>query len=234
MNQSLLKITLMGVVFMAGFAQAKERTLNNGNLQLKHIPEIPEVLKAQLNRYQNVRSAGFVDWAEDGGIYISTRFGDVSQLHRVSQPGGNRYQMTFLSEPIGGVSKQPNGRMLTYTMDAGGSEFAQIFLLDPQTGESKMLSDGESRNGAVSVEQCRYLYRIPKYPSQWCIQRCVDDEYRQHRDRRCGSGITRRHLVGCSGLQQRRFQIADCQLHQCQPVSRLSAGCQNRKSNTFG
>ncbi|WP_395373466.1 S9 family peptidase [Marinicella sp. W31] len=150
MRQVLHKVALIAVVFIAGFAQAKETTLNNGNLQLKNIPEIPESLKAQLNRYQNVRSASFVDWAEDdSSIYISTRFGDVSQLHRVAQPGGNRYQMTFFSEPIGGVSKQPNGHMLTFTMDTGGSEFAQIFLLDPATGESKMISDGESRNGAV-------------------------------------------------------------------------------------
>ena len=150
MRQVLYKVALIAVVFTAGFAQARESTLNNGNLQLKNVPEIPESLKAQLNRYQNVRSAGFVDWAEDdSSIYISTRFGDVSQLHRVAQPGGNRYQMTFFSEPIGGVSKQPNGHMLTYTMDTGGSEFAQIFLLDPATGESKMISDGESRNGAV-------------------------------------------------------------------------------------
>ena len=35
-------------------------------------------------------------------------------------------------------------------MDAGGSEFSQIFLLDPSVAEEAvMLTDGESRNGAV-------------------------------------------------------------------------------------
>jgi dipeptidyl aminopeptidase/acylaminoacyl peptidase len=35
-------------------------------------------------------------------------------------------------------------------MDAGGSEFAQVFLLDPAgSDDAQMLTDGESRNGAV-------------------------------------------------------------------------------------
>ena len=129
-------------------AESKQSTLNNGNLVLQNIPEIPAQLAADLNRYQNVRSASFVDWAEDDeSIYITTRFGDVSQLHRVSQPGGARYQMTFFKEPIGAVNKKPGSAELSFTMDAGGSEFAQIFMLDPNTGISRMISDGESRNG---------------------------------------------------------------------------------------
>ncbi len=131
-------------------ASAKQSTLNNGNLVLQNMPPIPVEIKAELNRYQNIRSAGFVDWADDDqSIYIRTRFGDVSQLHLVSQPGGTRYQMTFFDEPIGSVSKKPDSAELSFTMDAGGSEFAQIFVLDPNTGDSRMISDGESRNGAV-------------------------------------------------------------------------------------
>ncbi|MCX7552366.1 alpha/beta fold hydrolase [Marinicella sp. S1101] len=131
-------------------AYAKQSTLNNGNLVMQNMPAIPQQIKAELNRYQNIRSASFVEWAEDDeSLYISTRFGDVSQLHRVSQAGGTRYQMTFFDEPIGAVSKQPGGAELSFTMDAGGSEFAQIFVLDPSTGESRMISDGESRNGQV-------------------------------------------------------------------------------------
>ena len=131
-------------------AAAKQSTLNNGNLVMQNMPAIPEQIKAELNRYQNIRSASFVEWAEDDeSLYISTRFDDVSQLHRVSHAGGTRYQMTFFDEPIGAVSKKPGGSELSFTMDAGGSEFSQIFVLDPNTGESRMISDGESRNGAV-------------------------------------------------------------------------------------
>jgi dipeptidyl aminopeptidase/acylaminoacyl peptidase len=128
-----------------------QSTANNGNLVMQDIPAIPKEIVDSLNRYQNVRSAPFRDFSQDGkSIYISTRFGDVSQLHRVDKPGGARHQLTFFDEPIGSISRQPDGDMIAFTMDAGGSEYAQIFTLDPKTGESKMLSDGESRNGALS------------------------------------------------------------------------------------
>lgn len=128
-----------------------QRTANNGNLVMQDVPEIPQRIVDDLNRYQNVRSAPFRDFSQDGeSIFVSTRFGDVDQLHKVDQPGGARKQLTFFKEPIGSISRQPDGDKIAFTMDAGGSEYAQVFVLDPKTGESKMLSDGESRNGAIS------------------------------------------------------------------------------------
>jgi dipeptidyl aminopeptidase/acylaminoacyl peptidase len=147
MKRYLVLIALL----LAPFAQAvKERTANNGNLVMQDVPEIPESIVSDLNRYQNVRSAPFRDFSFDGeALYISTRFGDVSQLHKVEKPGGARQQLTFFKEPIGSVSRQPDGDKLAFTMDAGGSEYAQIFLFDPTTGESEMLTDGQSRNGVI-------------------------------------------------------------------------------------
>lgn len=127
------------------------RTLNNGNLVLEDIPDIPASIVDDLNRFQNVRSAPVQSWTLDGNsLYVSTRFGDVAQLHRVDKPGGARAQLTFFKEPLGSIVRQPMGDLLSYTMDAGGSENAQVFVFDPAKGESTMLSDGESRNGQVS------------------------------------------------------------------------------------
>jgi dipeptidyl aminopeptidase/acylaminoacyl peptidase len=136
-------------------ADVETRTANNGQLVMEDIPPIPESIVNDLNRYQNVRAAGFQDWSEDGeGIYVSTRFGDVSQIHYVAQPGGARTQLTFFDEPAGGVSRQPNGSKMIFTMDAGGSEFSQIFLMDPNSSDDVvMLTDGESRNGAVTWDR---------------------------------------------------------------------------------
>ncbi|MCH2057695.1 MAG: S9 family peptidase [Thalassotalea sp.] len=135
----------------SAFAEVNVRTANNGNLVMEDVPKIPQRIVDDLNRYQNVRSAPFRGFTKDGkSIYIATRFGDVSQLHRVDMAGGARHQLTFFKEPISGVSRQPNGDKIAFTMDAGGSEYAQVFLLNPKTGKSKMLSDGESRNGAIS------------------------------------------------------------------------------------
>ncbi len=123
---------------------------NDGNLVMEDVPPIPERIVDDLNRFQNVRSAVLRAWTEDGGgVYITTRFGDVDQLHRVDMPGGARYQLTFDEEPLSAVSRQPGGSNLIFTRDAGGSEFSQIFLFEAGTGRSTMLTDGESRNGAM-------------------------------------------------------------------------------------
>ena len=129
----------------------ERRTANSGNIVMESIPEVPDAIIEQLNRYQNVRSAAFQDWSLSGdSLYISTRFGDVNQIHRVKMPGGAREQLTFFPEPIGQVVRQPEGELLAFTMDAGGSENAQVFLLDPATGDSRLISDGESRNGVLA------------------------------------------------------------------------------------
>lgn len=133
-----------------GLAEVSTRTTNNGNLVMQDIPDIPSTIVADLNRYQNVRSASFQDWTANGkGVYVSTRFGDVNQIHRVDQPGGMRRQLSFFDEPITGIQRKPKSDLLSFTMDTGGSEFTQIFLFDPDTAEATLLTDGESRNGAV-------------------------------------------------------------------------------------
>jgi dipeptidyl aminopeptidase/acylaminoacyl peptidase len=131
-------------------ADVQQTVTNNGNLIMEDIPPIPAAIVDDLNRFQNVRFATVSDWAADGsGLYISTRFADVNQVHRVDMPGGARRQVTFYEEPVMGVSSQPGGKNVIFTRDAGGSEFSQIFLLDPVDGVTTMLTDGESRNGAA-------------------------------------------------------------------------------------
>ncbi len=149
-KKSVIGIALV-VTTAAIAADLVQRTeANNGNLIMEDIPAIPDAIVDDLNRFQNVRSASFRDWAENGqGVYISTRFGDVNQIHRVDMPGGARHQITFYKEPVGGVSRQPGGRNLIFTRETGGSEFTQIFMLDLADGSTKMLTDGESRNGAT-------------------------------------------------------------------------------------
>ena len=146
-------VSLAALLFVAAplLAQAPpERTLNSGNVVLSGIPEIPDSVSRMVDRYGDVRSAGFADWTADGsGIYIGTRFGNVSQLHRVEMPGGARRQITFFDEPVGGAERRPDGSDLLFGMDEGGGEFYQLFLLDPQTGDARRLTDGRSRNGSA-------------------------------------------------------------------------------------
>ncbi len=146
MYRLFLKVLILLAICFPVWA-VQERTLNNGQLVLQDIPEIPQALVARLNQYQNVRSASFVGWTEDDqSIYIRTRFGDVNQLHRVYGPGGARHQLTFFDEPVEQVTRAEKGKKLAITMDRGGSEFSQIFLFNPKTASTRLLSDGHSRN----------------------------------------------------------------------------------------
>ncbi len=140
-------------------AEVASRTANNGNVVLEAVPEVPPAVIEALNRFQNVRSAGFADWSEDGrSIFIRTRFGDTTQLHHVEMPGGARRQITFFPEPVGGTQRRPGSGQLQFGMDVGGGEFYQLFLMDPDSGESWMVTDGESRNGsAVWSDDGRWL-----------------------------------------------------------------------------
>ena len=66
------------------------RTENNGNLILEDIPIIPQSIKDDLSKFQNVRSAGFRGFNHGNGIFITTRFGNVSQLTDISKSCGNK------------------------------------------------------------------------------------------------------------------------------------------------
>ena len=101
MKHRLLSALLAGslissFVNLAAAQIVEKRTANNGNVVLSGIPEIPPEIRPRLARYQNVRGAAFRGWTLDGkSMYISTRFGEVSQLHRVDMPLGARNQLTF-------------------------------------------------------------------------------------------------------------------------------------------
>lgn len=137
--------------FCAMASEIPEWTANDGQLILEGVPDIPQGLVTRLNQYQNVRSATILDWTRNGkGMYIRTRFGDISQIHKVHAAGGTRLQLTWFREPIGEVSRREKSEELAITMDTGGAEQDQIFLFDPDTASTRMLTDGDSRNRRVS------------------------------------------------------------------------------------
>ncbi len=132
---------------MFAAAEVEVRTKFDGRLIMEDVPEIPRDILVSLMRYQNIRAAVFRAWTSDSkGIYVSTGFGNVDSIHRVDQPGGAREQLTFINELVAAVMGRPGGRELLFTRDTGGSEFAQIFEFDPDSGDAVMLTDGESRN----------------------------------------------------------------------------------------
>ena len=109
----------------------------------------PVALRQALNRYQNIRSASFQGWDAQGrGMYITTRFADVPQVHLVTEPGGARTQLTFGPERVGNVAPRPRHGQFLYAIDEGGAENHQLFLQDQAGGEPRRITDGKSRNMA--------------------------------------------------------------------------------------
>lgn len=113
------------------------------------VPEIPDELADQVARYQNARSAHHFDWHPTRReLLVGTRFGDTTQVHVVTLPGGARRQLTFFPEPVRGASFVPvsGGGSLVLLKDVGGSEMYQLFRFDLRDGATSLLTDGESRN----------------------------------------------------------------------------------------
>ena len=117
-------------------------------IEATEVPVVPAEIFAKLAQYQSVRGASFRGWAPDGsGILINTRFGNSSQLHRVYEPGGRREQITFSTEPVAGTFiPKANDAAILMSMDSGGNENDQIYLLENRKFETKLLTDGKSRN----------------------------------------------------------------------------------------
>lgn len=120
-----------------------------GNQILENVPVAAPTIRESLAKYQNARSAGFADWIPQGkdgagGMLISTRFGNTSQLHIVAAPGADRSQITFYDEPVGAAHTLPDGKIL-FSKDTGGDEWFQLFVRDAD-GKTIQLTEPGTRN----------------------------------------------------------------------------------------
>lgn len=143
-------LVVAACLMAGGIAEAQPERVERGTLVMEGIPDIPQALTERLRQYQNTRSARLADWRPDGGMLVSTRFGQVSQLHTVAGPGAARRQVTFFDEPIGGgrYATSDRHRGFVFSKDVGGNEWYQLHFFDEATGQTRLLTDGGSRNGA--------------------------------------------------------------------------------------
>jgi Tol biopolymer transport system component len=151
--QNTLKFTSLFLLLISTLLATAQIRREVGNLVLEDVPEVPQELIDRIQQYQNTRSASFADWLPgDGGMLVSTRFGNTIQLHTVAFPGGARSQVTFFNEPVtnASFSPSPNYNGFMFSRDAGGNEFAQLFWYDMNLRTAQMISDGSSVNGGLS------------------------------------------------------------------------------------
>ncbi|WP_300527572.1 alpha/beta fold hydrolase [Maricaulis sp.] len=149
--RKLIGLAAIAMMAVNGTAMAQVERVVVGNLEMENIPEIPAEVSERLRTYQNVRGAGFQGFLPDGGILISTRFAETSQIHRVDAPLGTRSQLTYYDEPIGGASVRPgdSGEFL-FSRDRGGDEYFQLFLFDTENGRTRQITEDTTRNGSAS------------------------------------------------------------------------------------
>lgn len=140
-------LALAGALACLSAGAAEVQRVENGQRIGENIPEIPAALSERLQRYANTRSAGLGGWIADGsGLLVSTRFANTTQVHRVKTPGGAREQLTFYDEPVAAIAANPKRNGFVFGKDVGGSEFWQLHWFDLGTRETKLLTDGKSRN----------------------------------------------------------------------------------------
>ena len=133
------------------FAQSDE-IVPNENLVVEGVPKIPASLADTVDRYTNFRGAFLTSWDPvKREMLILTRFADTNQVHRVSEPGGARTQLTFYPDSVANALYPPKqDNFFVFSKDVGGGEFYQLYRFDLGTGNVTLLTDGKSRNtGAV-------------------------------------------------------------------------------------
>ena len=210
---------------------------NNGNLVMEDIPPIPATVVKDLNRYQNVRSAGFQAWtAEGSSIFVSTRFGDVSQVHRVDHPGGARHQITFFKEPIGGV--EPAAPRVAGDLHHGRRR--QRVLPDlrcwiPPVPATRSCCRTVNRgtppsSGTGSAKQIAYQSTRRNGASNdiWVM------DVAQPGIGAYGARVTGRNVLGRNGFFARQCQAADRQLRRQRRLAGSAAGYRQRRIAAAG
>lgn len=121
-------------------------------LTAEAMPPVPLELAARVRPYLESRGAGFAGWDPNSrAVLISTRFANVSQLHRVAMPMGARTQLSFEAEPVSGGYAPGKGDVIVVSKDRGGDEYYQLHTL--KDGRLTLLTDGKSRNQLNSWSQ---------------------------------------------------------------------------------
>jgi dipeptidyl aminopeptidase/acylaminoacyl peptidase len=122
--------------------------VERGSLVFEGIPRPDPEIAAHLQRYQQSRSATFLDWLPDGGMLIATRFGDVEQVHQLAAPLGMREQLTYSSDPITVARAAPTApaTRFVFLRDEGGDENLQLYYY-AGPGNVRQLTHGKFIHG---------------------------------------------------------------------------------------
>ncbi len=117
------------------------------SISAQGVPPIPARGVEDLLPYENIRSAAVSDWhPTERRLLIRTRFSESPQIHEVAMPMGARTQLTFYRDPASdGLYRPGHPDQIVYSLNEGGAENFQFFLLDRKTGRARRFTDGAHR-----------------------------------------------------------------------------------------
>ena len=147
----------VGVLALTGLPAQAQQTAparqERGNLIYESIPPRDTQLAEHLGLYRQSRQATFLDWLPDGSMLVTTRFGDVEQVHRIATPLGMREQLTFYPDPVS-AARAPrvaatNGQAnaFVFLKDQGGDENAQLYYYS-SSANVQQLTKGKFLHGS--------------------------------------------------------------------------------------
>ena len=146
-------LAVLALAALPSQAQPAPVRQEHGNLILEGIPALDGQVTERLGLYRQSRQATFMDWLPDGAMLVSTRFGDVEQIHRIAMPLGMREQLTFYPDPISAaraprvVPTNGQGNAFVFLKDQGGDENAQIYYYS-SSAHVQQLTQGKFLHGS--------------------------------------------------------------------------------------
>jgi dipeptidyl aminopeptidase/acylaminoacyl peptidase len=112
-----------------------------------------------LERFLNIRSAGGATFSPDGRfVAFLTEITGVSQLWQVPVTGGWPTQLTFTRESVSSASYSPTRHELVYSMDRGGDERYQLYLLRGTGRSDHGLGDGWDSTDLTHSPKARHTF----------------------------------------------------------------------------
>ncbi len=123
---------------------------SQGALRFDGVPAGDPNLNLLVSQYLVGRDAAFLAWLPDNSLLISTRFGDMAQVHRVSAPLGMREQLTWYADPILQVLAAPAGPAdgFAFLMEHNADGMPQLYDYSFATHTARLLSSGTGRHGS--------------------------------------------------------------------------------------
>jgi len=147
----------VGVLTLTGLPAQAQQTAparqERGNLIYESIPPRDTQLAEHLGLYRQSRQATFLDWLPDGSMLVTTRFGDVEQVHRIATPLGMREQLTFYPDPVSAAraprvaATNGQGNAFVFLKDQGGDENAQLYYYS-SSANVQQLTKGKFLHGS--------------------------------------------------------------------------------------